>query len=255
MRFLQAGSAKHRPQITAALFALSSRVYDDLLPMLHEIELSNELHRVGALYVYRSIGAFEQDIASWETRRSFGIEAYELSGSEARALEPALARTVHCALLTPSWSHVSDPKRIVDELRQWLSVRGLRLVPGDVSSISGDSGGRAVNRERTVASSRWLATSPSSPRAPGPGSWRAPLETASCSRANAAITRHCRDRTSRYPARSVFAEHHFVATPMRLRIGGAAEDLRASTRPELRTRRCLSCLSQGISPELIARGQ
>ena len=78
--FFAGGSAKHRPQITAALFALSSRVYDDLLPMLHEIGLSNELHRVGALYVYRSIGAFEQDIASWETRRSFVLKCTSFPG-------------------------------------------------------------------------------------------------------------------------------------------------------------------------------
>ena len=39
-------------------------VYDDMLPLLAELGLANDLHRVGALWVYDTEAGFERDAAS-----------------------------------------------------------------------------------------------------------------------------------------------------------------------------------------------
>ena len=47
MRFLRSATAGEAAQITAAMAALLTPVYDDMLPLLAELGLSGDLHRIG----------------------------------------------------------------------------------------------------------------------------------------------------------------------------------------------------------------
>jgi D-amino-acid dehydrogenase len=130
-RFLRSGTPAETKRITAALAALARPCYDDLVPMLDTIGLSGDLHRVGALSVYETTEGFLRDRAEWELKRRFGVVCEEISGDEAREREPALGPIVKHAIFTPQWAHVSDPKAIVDRLREWLERRGVRMERGE----------------------------------------------------------------------------------------------------------------------------
>src|SRR5262249_4378464 len=113
-RFSRAGRREEADRIGLALSALNSPVYHALLPMLNACGLSGELHRRGALAVYESEIGFVRDADEWNFKRRHGIETQVLSGDEARALEPSLGQIVTNAVFTPQWSHVNDPKALVD---------------------------------------------------------------------------------------------------------------------------------------------
>ena len=135
MHFAKSGTPREVERISRALSAINSRVYDDLVPMLYEIGMASELHRHGALSVYETEAGYLRDMPEWACKRSNGIVAEFITGDDARSMEPALGPLVHRAVLTPQWSHVSDPKRLVEGLSAWLCKVGVRIRTGEVIHI------------------------------------------------------------------------------------------------------------------------
>jgi D-amino-acid dehydrogenase len=130
LRFAQSGRPLEVERISLALAALNSRAYDDLLPMLEDLSLSGDLQRKGALTVYETQAGFERDDAEWSLKRSRGIMAEILSGADARSMEPALGPRVQQAVFTPQWSHLKDPKRLLNRARHWLYGEGASILRG-----------------------------------------------------------------------------------------------------------------------------
>ena len=191
--------------------------------MLDDLGMTGDLHRRGALFLYETDRGFHADANEWHLKRSHHIEAHEISGEEARRMEPALGPHVRRAVFTPQWSHLSDPKRLLDALRERLVSRGVRLVSADIHSVEPNGpglasikrvDGPAFEAERIViAAGAW-----SGKLAHRLGD-RALLESErgyNATISNPGIPLH---------RQLVFAEHKFVATPLScgLRIGGAAE--------------------------------
>jgi D-amino-acid dehydrogenase len=222
-RFARAGQPAEVERIGCVLAALNARVYDDLLPMLDAIGCSSELHRNGALTVYESEAGFRRDAEEWAFKKKHGIEVEMLSAADARALEPALGPIVARGVLTPQWSHVNDPKLLVDRLRTWLQDnRGVRIVSGDVGRILVDSGrpwvvlsdGKMLSADCVVVAA---------------GAWSGALARLLGDRASLESERGY-NTTLPSPGVTlsrevIFGERKFVATPLHigLRIGGAAE--------------------------------
>ncbi len=217
-RFLRAGRPAEVARITTALTGLIAPTYDDFLPMLATLGLSGDLHRVGALWVYETEAGFRADAADRARRRRHGIVFEEISGAQARAMEPALGPAVVRAAFTPQWSHVSDPKRIVDRLREHVVAGGADLRCAEVTGIAGT----AV----TMAEGR---TQPFDRLVIAAGAWSGALARRLGDRV---LLESERGYNATLPAAGVrlgreviFAERQFVATPLDigLRIGGAAE--------------------------------
>lgn len=224
LRFSSAGKPSEVKRIASALAALNSRVYEDLLPLLAEHDLREELQQLGALTVYEKAAAFDQDAAQWDLKRACGVEVLTLNGDEAREIEPALGQSITHGVFTPQWSHVKDPKILVDKLRQSLVAQGLRIQVGEVCGIRPGLGGGAASAG--LCDGRWLLADKVVVAA---GAW------------SGLLARHLGDKVllesergynTTLPAPGVtlsreviFAERHFVATPLGcgLRIGGAAE--------------------------------
>ena len=222
MRFARSGTPREVERVSLALAALNSRVYDDLIPLLGDIGLSGDLHCNGALTVYETHRGYVRDAAEWELKRARGIAFEQMSGAEGRRLEPALGPLVSCAVLTPQWSHVADPKRLVCSIRDWLLRRGVMIRRGEVSDIRVRSksvvlelGGhdRISTEAVVVAAGAW------SKRLAGQLGDRVLLESergynSTLPESGITLTRPL-----------IFAERKFVVTPLScgLRIGGAAE--------------------------------
>ncbi len=250
--FARAGRPAEVARIAAALSALNSRVYDDLIPMLTATGLIGELHRSGALTVYESRKAFAADSAAWELKRRHGIEMEMLGRAEALALEPALGPIVACGVFTPQWSHISDPRHLVSALRTWLQAAGVVVMPGEVAAIDGSDplsvrlrDGRSVTAARVVVAA---------------GAWSGRLAKGL---GDAVLLESERgyNTTIREPGVTVgreiiFAERSFVATPLScgLRIGGAAEFGGLAEVADYRRSKALAKLAARYFPDLRTAG-
>jgi len=215
---LRSGGHRKLARTGAALAALHRRVYDDLLPLLAEIGAGGDLHRQGALAVYATERGFAADRAIYAARRNHGIICEEMTGDAARDLEPALGAQIRHAVLMPQWSHVSDPKRIVDRLRQYLAAHGVVFAAGEVTDIQGDEvctqDGRKVPFTTLVVAL---------------GAWSGLLAARIGERV---LLQSERGYATTIPSpcvtvtrQLIFAERHFVATPLQigLRVAGTAE--------------------------------
>ncbi len=221
--FLAAGRAGEVPRIAAALAALNAGVEADLLALLAATGLTGELHRLGALTVYASEASRRRDAAEWSLKRAHGVVAEELGGAEARALEPALGPAVACAVFTPQWCHVNDPKRLTDALREWLLRAGVVIRAGRVVAIApqGEADIRlALEGGETLRFGNVVVAA---------GAWSGRLARGLGERVLLESERGY-NTTVADPGvvlrrEVIFAERKFVATPLSigLRIGGAAE--------------------------------
>ena len=121
--------------------------------------------------------ALEREIAF---RQSLGLPAHRLLGSEARALEPALAPVVRLALHAPS-DHSVDPRLVVAGLARASVAAGATLHPGcgvaellcserrsedvrlegvRVEGVRLDGGERVVAGHVVLAAGAWSGTGP-----------------------------------------------------------------------------------------------
>jgi D-amino-acid dehydrogenase len=254
-RFAQAGTQREVDRISTALAAINSRVYEDLLPMLSETGLAGELNRTGALSVYESDAGYRRDAAEWACKRSHGIEIREMTGDEARHMEPALGPRVHRAVFTSQWSHVNDPRRLVQRLREWLSSRGVAIHRGEVIDIVSKPssspltielrGGERMSADKTVVAA---------------GAWSGILAQRLGDRV---LLESERGYNATLPhsgivlrQQLIFAERKFVATPLScgLRIGGAAEFGGLQAAPNFERSQTLLKLARLYLPALRTEG-
>ncbi len=248
--WLRAGQASEVERIAAALAALLGRVYHDLLPVLGEIGLASHLHRAGALAVYSNAAALRGDAGAWALRRRFGIVCEELSGAQARSLEPALAPKIAVAVRMPDWSHVSDPKAIWAALLAAVRARGVPVLRGQVRDIAKPGRVRLADGQEVACDAVVVAA----------GAWSAALARSAGDRA---LLESERGYNLTLPAPGVslsqeviFAERQFVATPLAvgLRIGGAAEFAGLSAPANYARSRALARLAVDYLPGLARSG-
>ncbi len=248
-RFLRSCTAAEVTRVATALAALLAPVYDDMLPLLEELSLAADLHRVGALWIYDTEAGFERDAPAHALRRRHGIAVETISGTEARLLEPALAPIGARAVVTPGWSHVSDPKRIVDRLREKLVARGVAMLAREATGVDGPAvitaEGDRVPFDRLVVAA---------------GAWSGRIARAI---GDPVLIESERGYNATLPSPGVtlsreviFAERQFVATPLDigLRIGGAAEFAGLDAEPNFRRSDALLTLARRYLPDLDTRG-
>lgn len=235
-----------RGRVAEALKALLSRARADSLPLLAELDLTDQLHERGALWVYESKTAFDADAADRAARRKLGVEMQELTAEELRTLEPALGPRSVAGVMTPQWMHLDDPAEVVRRLRRKIVEQGVEIIEGAAQRITGKSVALTDGRSIEFTSEVIVAT----------GAWSAQLAKSVGDRvllesergynrtipnANIGLTREI-----------IFAERHFVATPMSmgLRIGGAAEFRGLNAKPDYRRSAALAELAKLYFPQL-----
>ena len=220
--FARVGTAAEVLRISKALADLNNRVYDDLIPLFNEVGLAGDLIRKGALTVYESEDGLRNDKHEWDAKRALGVEVQELSAVKIREMEPALSPIVRNGVFTPQWSHIKDPKRVVDVLREWLAANGVDIVTGQVGRVEPISdgaklvldGGRELTaRKIVIAAGAW------SGRIAKQLGDRVLIESERGYNTTIAAPEIALEREV------IFADRKFVATPLSigLRIGGAAE--------------------------------
>jgi D-amino-acid dehydrogenase len=252
--WLRALARASRPRqverIAAALASLLDRVYADVCPMLEALSLSGDLHRAGALTVYRSLAALRADREEWALKRRHGIACEDISGEAARALEPALGPGIAAGVVTPAWSHVSDPKTIWAALLADARRHGVAVRAGTAADL------RAPGRLRL----RDGVELPCDAVVVAAGAWSASLARQA---GDLVLLESERGYNVTVPTPGValsreviFAEQKFVATPLSigLRIGGAAEFAGLDAKPNYARSRALAQLGASYLPGLSLEG-
>lgn len=248
--WLRAGRASRVAPVAAALAGLLGRVYADWEPLLVQLGIADRLHRAGALTVYRSTAGLHLDAAGWALRRRHGIVCHEIGGAEARALEPALSPDIAAAVLTPDWSHVSDPKEIWAALLAACRAGGIAVETGAVADIARPGRVRLASGQEAACDAVVVAA----------GAWSARLVRSAGDRV---LLESERGYNVTVPEPGVhlnreviFAERQFVATPLAigLRIGGAAEFAGLTAPPNYARSRALGRLAADFLPGVSLRG-
>jgi D-amino-acid dehydrogenase len=210
-------------RIANALAALNDRCLLDLEAVLADLEMSAHLHKRGALAVYETQTAFDDDAAEWRLKRSLGVRWRAVGAQDLRELEPNLAPVFKQGVMLEDWAHVDDPQSIVTGLRNRARSRGANFIAGNATAISLQSTERPavlLADGRRYASDRVLVAA---------GAWSARLVQSVSDRV---LLESERGYNTTLPASAtilnrevIFVERKFVATPLAvgLRIGGAAE--------------------------------
>lgn len=251
--FARVGTASEALRISNSLGELNGRVYDDLVPLFKTVGLAGDLIRKGALTVYESDDGLVKDRHDWDARRALGIEAQELSAAQVREMEPALGPIVRSGVFTPQWSHIADPKRVVDVLREWIAANGARIVRGHADRVSPTQEGAEVilhAGSRLEAAKVVIAA----------GAWSGQLALQLGDRV---LLESERGYNTTIPNAGIalereiiFADRKFVATPLSigLRIGGAAEFGGLKALPNHARSRALVTLAHRYLPGLKDEG-
>jgi D-amino-acid dehydrogenase len=253
VRFARVGTPGEVERISRALAALNGRVYEDWVPLLSDLGLAGDLHRKGALTLYETAAGYRRDADEWQRKRALGVEMQELSGAQAREMEPALAERVQQAIFTPQWSYVSDPRKIVARLGEWLAGQGVSLVRGEVVAIIDAGAGVSIQlREgERIAAERVVIAA---------GAWSGQLARGLGDRVLLESERGYNTTLPnpgiRLERQLIFAERKFVATPLEcgLRIGGAAEFGGLEARADYRRSHKLLELAKRYLPALQTEG-
>ncbi len=220
--FLKASSPERVAEISAALAALNNRVYNDYAPVWAALDYDRHVHRVGCLAAYSTRAAYVAEAADWERRRELGVRFEEIGKEKLREMEPALAAGKSFAIYLKDWSHIDDPKDLMDRLRQHLAVQGVEFLRARARAFSADADGARVHLENGDTLFAAYAVNAA-------GAWSGELARTIGDRPLLESERGY-NKTITNPGcqinhEIVFAEEKFVATPLSvgLRIGGAAE--------------------------------
>ncbi|WP_040679062.1 NAD(P)/FAD-dependent oxidoreductase [Rhizobium mesoamericanum] len=251
--FARVGSGSDVARISEALASINSRVYDDLVPLFNKVGLAGDLFRKGALTVYETEDGILREKHEWNAKRALGVEVQELSARDVRDMEPALGPIVKSGVFTPQWSHITDPKKVVDVLRTWLAANGAKILRGQVDRVFLTSDGTAValNGGTTLTATKVVIAA---------GAWSAQLAEQLGDRMLLESERGY-NTTIAAPGVTlerevIFADRKFVATPLSvgLRIGGAAEFGGLQSPPNFRRSKALVKLAKRYLPGLNEEG-
>jgi D-amino-acid dehydrogenase len=251
--FLRSGRPEQIKEIAAALTALNALVYDDLVPLIDRIGLACDLNRVGAITVYSDRRACEKDAAEWDLRREHGIAWSLLSASQLREMEPELSDRFKAGVLTPAWSHVADPKRIVCRLLRHVTQQGATILADE--AVGFETGGDELAAVQLSGQGRLAADAV----VIAAGAWSAGLAARLGERVLLESERGYNTTVDSdgiaIGHEIIFAEQKFVITPLerRLRVGGAAEFTGLTARPNFARSQALMLLARRAVPKLAAR--
>lgn len=122
--------------ITETRAQLALRVVSDLESLLKDAGSLDLLVKTDSLRVYDDERHYQEEAPERATKRQHGFEMKEVSGDEARELEPALSRNICRGVFHGGWYFVRNPERVVKTIAQRVAALGGEILSDDVRSIT-----------------------------------------------------------------------------------------------------------------------
>lgn len=121
--------------ITAARADLALRVVSDFETLLTAAGTADMIRLQDTLRLYDSEAQYASEAQEREIKKAHGYEMKRLSGDEARELEPALGKTVHCASFHGGWYFLTNPGRAVKSIAAEVVKNGGTVLEDEVVSL------------------------------------------------------------------------------------------------------------------------
>ena len=129
----------------ASLLGTTLAAYQTLFELADAQSL---VRRSGMLFAYESAQSLRNAGATLGLARKHGVEVRELSGGEARAMNPALAERFEAAAYFPANVHTVNPSRFVKVLASACVARGGELRRAKVKAIAAAQSAQTVVTDR-----------------------------------------------------------------------------------------------------------
>ena len=141
-RFLRCANVEQMWRTANALRPLLGPIFECYEPLVRNADAADLIRREGCLYVYDSEQEYRASAQSNDMRRKLGAVLEDLSESDIRRMEPALAPSFRWATYAPENAFTVDPHR----LTRALAAIGDDLVRTQARSIEVRGGGRVAVR-------------------------------------------------------------------------------------------------------------
>ena len=102
--------------ITAARADLAMRVVSDFETLLKAAGTADMIRLQDTLRLYDNEAQYLSEAQERAIKNAYGYETKRLSGDEARELEPALGKNVHCGVFHGGWFFLTNPGRAVKSI-------------------------------------------------------------------------------------------------------------------------------------------
>ncbi|MCZ6771006.1 MAG: FAD-dependent oxidoreductase [Proteobacteria bacterium] len=146
LRFVLTSRRGKVTEIASSLYAIMEHLMDAYRPLLQMSDTDNLVQQRGRLQVHESAAKFAGARFAIDMRRDYGIAAEDLTGDEARELEPALGPNVYAAYHMPNAYMCADPSELVQSFARALVSNGGSLLCEEARRIEdvGDGRGRVI---------------------------------------------------------------------------------------------------------------
>ena len=135
LRFIESSRTSRAEKIADARAVLLARVYDAFDPLLEEAGARDLIRQAGLMMVYESDGQLASARYAIEMRRKRGVKIRELTGDEAREMEPALGPQIRHGVYFPEVSYTINPLRLTQTLAHHFIQRGGTLLRESVKGF------------------------------------------------------------------------------------------------------------------------
>lgn len=179
MSFLANCTTRPSRRIAGHLAGLLAHADAGLDPLIAAAGAKDLLVSRGQLSVWSTRDGAKEVDAARDLRRRFGIPCEDLTGEEARSLEPGLAVPVARALFHPAARHIRDPEALVRRMHARFAELGGSTRKARVSAVRADRDGVDVSlgSETVRAGHVVIAAGAFSGRIAGAGTAGLPLGT------------------------------------------------------------------------------
>jgi D-amino-acid dehydrogenase len=134
-RFLAASRRSRLTQLEGQGAALCKRVYEDLLPLLRDMGLSDMLTEEGCLALYANGSELAADRDHIEILERFGFAHRHIGRDDVHALEPEISDRIAGAVLFPDNRSISDHYKLVVGIFDKFQELGGKFIKGDVAGF------------------------------------------------------------------------------------------------------------------------
>jgi D-amino-acid dehydrogenase len=135
LRFALAGRRQRVEEIADARYTLLSRLFDAYDPLLADAGAETLIRRDGLLHIFEDAKYLASSQYVIDLRRRRGIQVREISGDEAREMEPALGPGIVGAVFLPDVAVTVNPLRLAQVLAKSFVRQGGTLLTETVKGF------------------------------------------------------------------------------------------------------------------------
>jgi glycine/D-amino acid oxidase-like deaminating enzyme len=146
-RFFASATPVRVEQVATALQDLFTGAVEHHQALAQEIGCPQRVVKTGQLHLYRDQVALAKDNASWQLRRTHGVQAEVLDANGIRELEPAVSQRYHAAVFMPEQAAVTEPFRYASAIAEALRERGASFIRDRVLRLARGEDGWQVQGE------------------------------------------------------------------------------------------------------------